>query len=149
MPRNVQISSKLTLPTRCTLLASIPIGFYSHQLARLAGQSNSRYSIALVKVVCGTMNTQKVWIMPSVERSIITYIVPATPRAINWARPLTKKPPVTGWAGAMKPPKTPIPTGVHLHEKTISGGARQAKRSLDSAVSSLLALISREYAQLV
>ena len=30
-------------------------------------------------------------------------------------------------------------------KKTISGGARQAKRSLDSAVSSLLALISREY----
>ena len=35
-------------------------------------------------------------------------------------------------------------------KKTISGGARQAaKRSLDSAVLSLLALISREYAQLV
>ena len=34
-------------------------------------------------------------------------------------------------------------------KKTISGGARQAKRSLDSAVSSLLALFSREYAQLV
>ena len=33
--------------------------------------------------------------------------------------------------------------------KTISGGPRQAKRYLDSAVSSLLALISREYAQLV
>ena len=38
---------------------------------------------------------------------------------------------------------------VYVHEKTISGGTRQAKRSLDSAVSSLLALISREYAQLV
>ena len=36
------------------------------------------------------------------------------------------------------------------HEKTISGGARKAIfRSLDSAASSLLALISREYAQLV
>ena len=34
-------------------------------------------------------------------------------------------------------------------KKNISGGARQAKRSLDSTVSSLLALISREYAQLV
>ena len=34
-------------------------------------------------------------------------------------------------------------------KKTISGGTRQAKRSLDSAVSSLLALFSREYAQLV
>ena len=33
--------------------------------------------------------------------------------------------------------------------KNISGGARQAKRFLDSAVSSLLALISREYTQLV
>ena len=31
------------------------------------------------------------------------------------------------------------------HGKTISGGARQAKPSLDSAVSSLLALISREW----
>ena len=31
-------------------------------------------------------------------------------------------------------------------KKNISGGDRQAKRSLDSAVSSLLALISREYA---
>ena len=41
-------------------------------------------------------------------------------------------------------------TNVHIHEKNISGGARQAiLRSLDSAVSSLLALISREYAQLV
>ena len=38
---------------------------------------------------------------------------------------------------------------VYIHEKNVSGGARQAKRSLDSAVSSLLALISREYAQLV
>ena len=38
---------------------------------------------------------------------------------------------------------------IYIHEKTISGGARQAKRSLDSTVSSLLALISREYAQLV
>ena len=37
-----------------------------------------------------------------------------------------------------------------MKQKTISGGARQAiLRSLDSAVSSLLALISREYAQLV
>ena len=53
--------------------------------------------------------------------------MPATPRAINWARPLTKKPPVTGWAWAMEPPETPIPTGVHLHEKNISGGDRQAK----------------------
>ena len=35
-------------------------------------------------------------------------------------------------------------------KKNISGGARQAiLRSLDSAVSSLLALICREYAQLV
>ena len=34
-------------------------------------------------------------------------------------------------------------------KKNISGGARQAMWSLDSAVSSLLALISREYAQLV
>ena len=32
---------------------------------------------------------------------------------------------------------------IHVHEKNISGGARQAiLRSLDSAVSSLLALIS-------
>ena len=39
---------------------------------------------------------------------------------------------------------------VYLHEKNISGVARQAiLRSLDSAVSSLLALISREYVQLV
>ena len=37
-----------------------------------------------------------------------------------------------------------------MKQKTISDGARQAiLRSLDSAVSSLLALISREYAQLV
>ena len=33
--------------------------------------------------------------------------------------------------------------------KTISGGARQAKRSLDSTVSSLLTVISREYLLLV
>ena len=52
---------------------------------------------------------------------IITYIVPAAPRGIHWARPLIQKLPVTGWAGAMKPPKTPVPTGVHLCEKNISG----------------------------
>ena len=42
-------------------------------------------------------------------------------------------------------------TCIHMYmKKNISGGARQAiLRSLDSAVSSLLALISREYAQLV
>ena len=41
------------------------------------------------------------------------------------------------------------PFGCYM-KKNISGGARQAiLRSLDSAVSSLLALISREYAQLV
>ena len=41
---------------------------------------------------------------------------------------------------------------IHVHEKKtyLVAGARQAiLRSLDSAVSSLLALISREYAQLV
>ena len=32
---------------------------------------------------------------------IITYVVPAVPRAINWSRPLIQKPPVTGWAGAL------------------------------------------------
>ena len=37
---------------------------------------------------------------------------------------------------------------IHLHEKTISGGVRQAKQSLDSAVLSLFALISREHTQL-
>ena len=35
---------------------------------------------------------------------------------------------------------------VSIHEKKIGGGARKVKRSLDSAVSSSLALISREYA---
>ena len=39
---------------------------------------------------------------------------------------------------------------VYMKPKTISGGARQViLRSLNSAVWSLLALISREYAQLV
>ena len=38
---------------------------------------------------------------------------------------------------------------MYMKKKSISGGARQAERSLDSAVSSLLALISREYVQLV
>ena len=39
---------------------------------------------------------------------------------------------------------------IHVHQKNVSGGARQAiLRSLDSAVSSILALISTKYAQLV
>ena len=45
---------------------------------------------------------------------------------------------------------SPIKDHVSIHEKNpISGGARQTKRSLDGAISSLIALISREYAQLV
>ena len=52
------------------------------------------------------------------------------------------KPPVKSWAGLMKTPKTSIPTRVILHEVSA------ILRSLDSAVSSLLALISKEYAQI-
>ena len=79
---------------------------------------------------------------------IITYVVPATPRAINWARRLIQKPPVTGWAGSNEATKD-----THTHWSTstwkkpyLVGPDKLYERSLDSAVSSLLALISREYA---
>ena len=58
-----------------------------------------------------------------------------------------------GWKGGYhsQPEFPPLDIWDIVHEKkTISGGARQAaKRSLDSAVSSLLAFISRQYTQLV
>ena len=56
------------------------------------------------------------------------------------------KPPVMGWAGAMKQPKTTGVLGYFYMKKTyLVGPDKLYKRSLDSAVSRLLALISLAY----